>query len=157
MSELHIGSIVLAALATILLAVRWCVRLARELQAERARESFRLQRERLQDIFLKAAASTGKPRGLHWISCNFMAEITLLRDRRTRRLVGFVPATITFEPVAGSDMEGLPAAKEPRFATAVLHFRHGQWGSDGRTIFNVSPQDAVPLFAREYQKLTADR
>ncbi|HJZ90674.1 MAG TPA: hypothetical protein VKE40_07345 [Gemmataceae bacterium] len=132
----------------------WLYRLGREVQAERARESFRLQRERLEEVFLKAAAATGKPRGLRWVSCRFADEFVLVRDKATRRLAALIPATIGFDPEPGGDMEGVPAAKEPRQATAVLHFRKGEWVSDGQTLFNVTPDDAVRLFAREYDSVS---
>ena len=122
-----------------LLGAWWLYRLGREVQAERARESFRLQKERLEGVVLKAAAATGKPRGLRWVSCRFNDGLTLVRDRATRRLAALIPVTITFDPEPGSDMEGVAAATEPRLATAVLHFRRGEWVSDGQTLFNVAP------------------
>jgi len=128
----------------------WLYRLGREVQAERARESFRLQKERLEELVLKAAAATGKPRGLRWVSCRFADEFTLVRDRATRRLAALIPVTVRFDPVPGGEMEDAPAAREPRQATAVLHFRRGEWISDGQTLFNVTPADAVRLHAREF-------
>lgn len=128
----------------------WLYRLGREVQAERARESFRLQKERLEGVVLKAAEATGKPRGLRWVSCRFNDEFTLVRDRATRRLAALIPVTVVFDPVPGGEMESVAAAKEPRQATAVLHFRHGEWVSDGRTLFNVTPADALRLHAREF-------
>ena len=128
----------------------WLYRMGREVQAERARESFRLQKERLEGFVLKAAAATGKPRGLRWVSCRFTDDFTLARDRVTRRLVALIPVTVLFDPVPGGDMEGIAAATEPRQATAVLHFRKGQWVSDGQTLFNVTPADALRLHQRQY-------
>lgn len=128
----------------------WLYRLGREVQAERARESFRLQKERLEGFVLKAAAATGKPRGLRWVSCRFNDDLTLARDKATRRLVALIPVTVLFDPEPGGDMEGVPAATEPRQATAVLYFRHGEWVSDGQTLFNVTPADALRLHARDY-------
>ena len=132
------------------LAAWWLYRLGREDQAERARESFRLQKERLEDNVLKAAASTGKPRGLRWVSCRFTDDFTLVRDRVTRRLAALIPVTVRFDPVPGGDMEDVPAATEARQATAVLHFRRGEWVSEGQTLFNVTPADAIRLHAREF-------
>lgn len=128
----------------------WLFRMGREVQAERARESFRLQKERLEGIVLKAAEATGKPRGLKWVSCRFIDDLTLIRNKVTRKLAALIPMTVVFEPEAGSDMEGVEAAREPRMATAVLHFRRGQWESDGQTLFNVAPADALRLHAHEY-------
>jgi len=131
----------------------WLYRLGREVQAERARESFRLQKERLEELVLNAAAATGKPRGLRWVSCRFIDDFTLVRDKATRRLAALIPVTVQFDPVPGGDMEGVPAAKEPRQATAVLHFRRGEWVSDGQTLFNLTPNDAIRLHARDYDPI----
>ena len=128
----------------------WLFRLGREVQTARARESFRLQAERLEEVVLKAAASTGKPRGLRWISCRFTDEYLLVREKATRRLAALIPVTVQFDPVLGGDMEGVEAATEPRQATAVMHFRRGAWVSDGRTLFNMTPADALRLHAKEY-------
>jgi hypothetical protein len=139
----------------VLLGAWWMYRLGREVQAERARESFRLQKERLEGMVLKAAAATGRPRGLRWVSCKFHDGLMLVRDKATRRLAGLIPVTITFDPEPGSDMEGVPAATEPRLATAVLHFRHGEWVSDGQTLFNVAPSEALRLHAREFDPVSS--
>jgi hypothetical protein len=128
----------------------WLYRLGREVQAERARESFRLQKERLEALVLKAAAATGKPRGLRWVSCRFNDDFTLVRDKATRRLAALIPVTVVFDPVPGGDMEDVEAATQPRQATAVLHFRRGEWVSDGQTLFNVTPADALRLHSRDY-------
>jgi hypothetical protein len=134
----------------VFLGAWWLYRLGREVQAERARESFRLQKERLEGIVLKAAAATGKPRGLRWISCRFIDEFTLVRDKATRRLAVLIPVTVQFEPILGSDMEEVEAATEPRQATAVLHFRKGEWHSNGRVLFNMNPAEALRLHRREF-------
>ena len=130
--------------------VGWLYRLGREVQTERARESFRLQKERLEGVVLKAAASTGKPRGLNWLSCRFTDDFTLVRDKATRRLAALIPVTVLFDPVAGGEMENVEAATQPRHATAVLHFRKGEWLSDGRILFNVTPADALRLHSRAF-------
>ena len=90
--------------------------LTREIQVERARELFSLQRERLEAKFVTAASATGKPRGLRWKDCNFDNAVELARDRQSGQLVALVPVTIQFEAVEGSDMEGLPAVGNLRNA-----------------------------------------
>lgn len=122
-----------------------------EIQAERARELFRLQRERLEAQFLPAAAATGKPRGLRWMECSFDVIFELARDRRTRQIVGFVPVTIRFEAVEGSDMEGLPAVGNLRNATAVFFFQKGQWQTAGKAVFNMNPSEALDHFKIQYE------
>ena len=83
----------------------------------------------------------------------FTDDFTLVRDKATRRLAALIPVTVQFDPVPGGDMEGVPAAREPGQATAVLHFRRGQWVSDGQTLFNVTPNDSPP----SHQLLSASR
>lgn len=129
----------------------WMWRLGREVQSARARESFRLQSERLEDVVLKAASDTGKPRGLRWVSCRFTEGPTLVREKATRKLAALIPVTVTFDPVPDGDMEGVEAATWPREAAAVLHFRKGQWVSEGQVLFNVTPADALRLYSRQYE------
>src|SRR4051794_23570043 len=74
-------------------------RLGREVIVERARESFRLQRERLEAKFFDAAARSGKPRGLYWKECSFENPIEMARDRRSGEIIALVPVTISFEAV----------------------------------------------------------
>lgn len=131
----------------------WLYRLGREVQTERAREAFKLQRERLAEVFLKAAAASGKPRGLRWVSCQFTDDFTLVRDRKTRKLSALIPVTIQFEAEPGGDMEDVPAAGVPRPATAVFHFRRGDWVSDGQALFNVTPDKALTLFGKNYESV----
>jgi hypothetical protein len=128
-------------------------RLGREIQAERARESFRLQHERLERIFLETASSSGLPRGLRWLSCVFGAEIEFAREKQTGRVVALVAATIEFEAIEGGDMEGLPAVPLPRQGTAVLRFVRGEWSTSGRLVFNLSPNETAQHFASEYALL----
>src|SRR5438132_10156918 len=89
----------------LVVAVRWFWHLGRAVQVERARELFRLQHERFEQLLLTAAAETGKPRGLRWAGCAITGDAILARDRATRQIIAFVPVVITFEPVEGSDME----------------------------------------------------
>src|SRR5581483_7368881 len=121
--------------------------LGKEIQVERARELFVLQRERLEARFVTAAGATGKPRGLRWKDCSFEKEIALARDRHTGQLVALVPVTIQFEAVEGSDMEGLPAVGNLRNASAVFFFAQGRWQTQGKVVFNLNPDEALRHFA----------
>jgi hypothetical protein len=127
----------------------------REVQAERARELFKLQRERLEARFLTAAAATGKPRGLRWKECAFENDLELARDRQTGQIVALVTVTISFEAVEGSDMEGLPAVDNLRNASAVFFFQRGQWHTVGKTVFNMNPGEALEHFKNQYDRLQA--
>jgi len=127
----------------------------REVQAERARELFRLQRERLEAQFVGAAGASGKPRGLRWKDCAFEDDLQLARDRKSGQIVALVTVTIQFEAVEGSDMEGLPAVGNLRNASAVFFFHRGQWQTVGKAVFNMNPDEALEHFKNQYERLRA--
>ena len=146
-----IGGGVVAAIL-ILLAGRWCWHFARAVQIERARELFRLQHERFEELLLVAAAATGKPRGLTWIHCEIIGDAILARNP-AKRIVALVPVVIQFEPIVGSEMEDVPAAREPRTATAVFYYIRGHWHTAGRIVFNLSPQQTITHFGSTWTLL----
>src|SRR5438034_1968054 len=127
--------------------------LGKDIQVERARESFVLQRERLEAKFVTAAAATGKPRGLRWKDCSFEGDVELARERQTGQLVALIPVTIQFEAIEGSDMEGLPAVGNLRNASAVFFFQRGQWQTAGRAVFNFNPGEALEHFKQQYERV----
>src|SRR5262249_45082648 len=128
-------------------------RLGREIQAERARELFTLQRERLQTAFFQAATATGKPRGLRWKDCEWDSEVAFARERRPGQLAALVGITIQFEAVAGSDMEGVQAVSNLRNASAVFFFHRGQWLTVGKAVFNMNPGEAIEHFKNQYENV----
>jgi hypothetical protein len=125
-----------------------------QVQVERAREMFKLQRERLEGQFHRAAASSGKPRGLRWHECQWGPAVEFVRDRQTRQLAALVSLTIRFEAIEGGDMEGLPAVGNLRNASGVFFFQAGQWGTVGRAIFNMNPDEAANHFSEQYEKIS---
>ena len=98
--------------------------------------------QELRQEFLAVAAATGMPRGLRWKDFNLNEARLFARDLATGELIALVSATISFEAIAGGDMEGVEAVGNLRFATAVFVHRHGQWTTDGRVIFNLEPSQA---------------
>jgi hypothetical protein len=129
------------------------LRFGKEVQFERARELFKLQRERLEAKFLPAAAATGKPRGLRWKDCDWEPGVEFGRDRRTGQIVALVGVTIQFEAIPGSDMEGLPAVGNLRNASAVFYFQRGQWLTAGKAVFNMNPVEAIEHFKNQYERV----
>jgi hypothetical protein len=123
----------------------------REVLAERAREAFALERERLESAFFSAAANQGKPRGLRWKQCTFEPDLEIARERGTGQLVALVPVTIQFEAIEGSDMEGLPAVSNLRNASALFVFQRGQWLTSGKAVFNLNPMEAIEHFRGQYE------
>lgn len=144
------GGVVLLALAG--LAGRGLWLLGRAVHVERCRELFRLQHERFEEQLLTAAGATGLPRGLRWVACRITGDAVLVRDTATGGIVALVPVQIDFVPVEGSDMEDVPAAREPRPATAVFTFHGGAWHTAGRVVFNHNPDQTVAAFP-ELQRL----
>lgn len=126
---------------------------SREVQFGRAQELFKLQRERLEANFHKAAAATGKPRGLIWKDVDWESEVAFARERRSGQLAALIAITIQFEAVEGSDMEGLPAVGNLRNASAVFFFQRGQWHTVGKAIFNMNPGEAIEHFKTLYERV----
>jgi len=123
-------------------------------QLERAREMFKLQRERLEIQFLHAAAASGKPRGLIWKDCAWDDDKTIfVRERKTGQIAALVSVTIQFEAVPGGDMEGVAAVGNLRNASAVFFFQAGQWSTVGRAVFNMNPDEAVQHFSHQYEEV----
>lgn len=141
---------VLAAMAAIVLG-RWLLQLGKAVQAERARELFRLQHELFEEQLLKSAAATGLPRGLKWLSCQITGDALLVRDASSGGIVALVPVAIQFEPIEGSEMEDVPAARDPRPATAVFAFARGTWETAGRIVFNHTPEQTVAAFSPQFR------
>lgn len=146
--------LLLGLLLLVLIAViAWRLGRPRTFVPEQARAVFEEQRVELQRLFFAAASTTGKPRGLIWTGCDFSPGLELARDRRTKELLAFVPVTISFEAVPGSDMEGLPAVGNLRSATGVFHLKHRRWTTSGRVLFNLDPADAIRHFHGQYEPL----
>ncbi|MGE3803892.1 MAG: hypothetical protein AB7K24_04365 [Gemmataceae bacterium] len=125
----------------------------REVQFERARELYKLQRERLQEIFFRAAAESGKPRGLRWSNIDWEEQVVFAREKQRGQLAALVAVTIQFEAVEGSDMEDLPAVGNLRNASAVFFFQKGQWHTVGKVLFNFNPDEAITHFENLYERV----
>jgi hypothetical protein len=144
---------ILAVVAVVLLLRKPLRSFGKQVQSERARELFKLQRERLEAKFLAAAAATGKPRGLRWKDCQWEREAAFVRERRSGQIAALVGVTIQFEAIEGSDMEGLPAVNNLRNASAVFFFHRGHWDTVGKAVFNMNPNEAVAHFKNQYERI----
>jgi hypothetical protein len=147
--------VVVGTTIAVFLAWRPLRHLGREIQVERARELFRLQRERLEPQFLRAAAATGKPRGMRWQECVFEGNVEFARDRVTRQLIALAPVTIRFEAVEGGEMEGVAEVARLKSATAVFYFQAGQWLTAGKALFNHNPGDALRRYRAQYEPVAS--
>jgi hypothetical protein len=141
-------------LVAVVLCWRPLRKFGQQVQLERARELFKLQRERLEARFLSAASATGKPRGLRWKDCQWDDQVEFVRARQTREIVALLGVTIEFEAIEGSDMEGLPAVGNLRNASAVFFFQRGQWLTAGKAVFNMNPDEAIEHFKNQYERVT---
>lgn len=123
---------------------------------ERARREFHCCRERLEAKFFQLAAKSGKPRGLRWISCDFDDDVSYARDRRSGELCAFVAVTIAFEAVEGGGMEEVEAVGNLRAATALFRLDGARWQTDGRTIFNLDPAEAIEYYQENLELVGQD-
>src|SRR5579872_3379529 len=120
-------------------------------EALRARHDFRRQRELLEAKFFDLAAASGKPRGLRWVECDWLESVTFARDRQTGLLTAFVAVNIRFEAIEGGDMEDVAAVGNIRDAAAVFHYQQGGWGTGGRALFNMNPEDAIERLQAQFE------
>jgi hypothetical protein len=112
----------------------------------RALRDFVRDRNEIETDFMQAAAASGKPRGLRWKQCSFQDGVLLARDRANGDLIGLVGVTIRFEAIEGGAMEEVEAVGNLRAGTAVLIWRHGQWTTEGRAVFNLEPRDVLERY-----------
>ncbi len=122
-----------------------------EALAQRARQTFAHRREWLEARFVTLASQSGKPRGLAWVGCDFQNEVRFARDRETGLLRAFVGVTISFEAIEGGGMEDVEAVGNLRAATAVFQFDGQDWRTDGRALFNLSPEQAIQRYQHEVE------
>lgn len=123
------------------------------LEAKRAASDWRQQESRLRQAFLGRAAEQGVPRGLAWKNCEWTGETCFARERASRLLTAFTGIVVHFEPIAGEGLEDAPAARMPRDATAVFHYRSGTWGTGGRALFNMTPHEAGERLAGQFEPI----
>jgi hypothetical protein len=144
-----------AVVAVLVVMVSWrpLRRFGRQVHLERARESFRLQRERLEAKFIRAAQATGKPRGLRWKDCQFESAVEFVRDKKTGEIAALVGMTVEFEAIPDSDMEGNPNVGNLRNASAVFFFQGGHWNTVGKAVFNMNPGEAIEHFKNQYERV----
>ena len=141
-------TLVVAALAMALGWVTLGLRRVRRAERTKAKalEAFRHGAD-LAETFRAAAEATGKPRGLSWKRCELAAAPPLIAvDKATGELVALVGVTIAFEAVAGGGMEEVEAVSALRDATAVFHWREGRWQTEGRAVFNHSPEQTLERY-----------
>ncbi len=131
-------------------------RVLRKREVREALRKFRLQREQLEARFFDMARTQGKPRGLRWLDCDWQSEVVFARDLHSGLLTAFVAVNISFEAIEGGDMEDVEHVGTVRDAAAVFHFRNGNWGTGGRPLFNMNPQDALARFGNQFEEVSPE-
>lgn len=115
-------------------------------RVQRALKEFVRRREKLEADFFRAAAGSGKPRGLAWKQCAFQQGVLLARDRANGELVGLVGVTIGFGAIEGGGMEDVEAVGNLRAGTAVFTYDGSEWRTEGRAVFNLEPVEVLSRF-----------
>lgn len=146
------GIVAAIVFGTVWLTRRWRAVLAIK-RLRQACSAFHDHRKRLEVDFLQQAGSSGRPRGLEWVSVEFGEEVHFARDRETSQLRALVGATVRFAAIVGGDMEDVEAVGNLRAATAIFYFNKGQWATRGQTVFNLSPQETVQHFRHELEDI----
>ena len=101
--------------------------------------------------FWKAGAASGTPRGLTWVSATPTGDPLFAWDSTDARLIALLPVQVQFAPIPGSDLEDVPQAHEPRTVTAMFVFDGATWQTDGRAVFNLTPQQVIERSAGRFQ------
>jgi hypothetical protein len=117
---------------------------------------FRQRRELLEAKFVDLAGRIGKPRGLRWLDCDWLESTTFARDKSTGLITAFASINVRFEAVEGGDMEDVAAVGTVRDAVALFHYQRGNWGTGGRALFNMNPDDAVSRLVDQYERLPVE-
>jgi hypothetical protein len=150
-----IAGITVVLLIAAALGARPLARRVRARETRRAIESFRVRREQLEAKFIDLASSLGKPRGVRWKECDWQEAVTFARDRETGLLTAFAGVNVSFEAVEGGDMEEVEHVGLLRDGCAVFHYQAGNWGTGGRVLFNMNPQDALSRLDEQYEAIVA--
>jgi hypothetical protein len=125
----------------------------RAVYQERAKELFRLQKQRLEERFAVAAAASGKPRGLRWKELQWSETVQFVRDHKSGQIGAIVGVTIQFEAIEGGDMEDVPAVQDAKNASALFLFDKGAWHATGKAFFNLNPDEAAARFENQFERL----
>ncbi|MBS0205558.1 MAG: hypothetical protein JSS49_21860 [Planctomycetes bacterium] len=138
--------LVLVALTAVPLAKRW-----RQREVHVAMRQFKVQREQLEAKFMDLAQSIGKPRGLRWLDSDWLSAVTFARDRQSGLITAFAGINIRFEAIEGGDMEDVAAVGTIRDAVAVFHYQNGNWGTGGKALFNMNPDEAISRLTAQFE------
>jgi hypothetical protein len=127
-------------------------RAIRDSRFARVQHDFHAHREWLEAKFIRLASAHAKPTSPKWEDCEFADDVSYVRHRSTGELSAFVAVSITSEDYAdGPDFLGGDAIGKMQLGTAVFRFDRDHWETDGRTILNFNPAEAVHYFKRDWE------
>jgi hypothetical protein len=123
----------------------------------RVQHDFHIQREWLEAKFIQLAAARAKPESPRWEDCAFGDDVSYVRHRVTGELSAFVSISITSEadPEFPNFSTG-EAVGNMQLGTAVFRFARDHWETDGRTILNRTPKEAIRDFQRDWKIIAHD-
>jgi hypothetical protein len=104
--------------------------------------AFANNRLALHTTWFRIAAAGGKPKWLLWRASEPLGEPQFVGD------YALLPVLVQFEPIPGEPLEDVPQASEARSVVAVFRFVRGNWMTDGRVVFNLTPEQVVEQLGR---------
>jgi hypothetical protein len=116
-----------------------------------AKKRFHVQRERLEAKFVQLATAHATPDAPQWADCMFDDDVSYVRNRATGELSAFVAVTIASDNLDGALRGATDAVGNLQAGTAVFRFDCDHWETDGRTILNLSPSEAVQHFRNDFE------
>jgi hypothetical protein len=119
------------------------------------KQRFHAQRERLEAKFVQLAARAN-PHAPRWADVMFDDDVAYVRSRTSGELSALVSVSIAIEGSQGVGTDGTGLASERgtgsasgtpvgnlQAGTAVFRFDRDHWETDGRTLLNLSPGEAI--------------
>lgn len=122
-------------------------------QIPRAIDLWRNHQTDLRIEFFRVASDSGKPRGLRWSRCEWPGTVRFACERHSGLLTAFAAVVVRFEAIEGGEMEDVEAVPLPRDATGVFHFRSNRWETEGRVLFNMTPDDVIDRMSDQFESL----
>lgn len=119
-----------------------------------ARSEWERQQTSLKAQFVEQLRRRVEERGITGVSIDWGDAIRVARDRDTGLLTALVNCLVWFEQT--DLLEDSKSATIPRDATAVFHYQSGTWGSGGRVLFNMAPDQAVERLAHQFEPVEGD-
>jgi hypothetical protein len=112
---------------------------------EKFKSDFLLKREHLEAQYEQHACEQFEKKGFRWFG-DFGDDVVFAKELASGHLRALASITIHFEAIEGGGREEYEAAGTLRAATALFLHDGQQWGSEGRTIMNLSPRQAIDHF-----------